>query len=185
MERMSATRITWRDTLLMPEDGNRYEAIAGALYVTPAPTVRHQRVSKKLFTALVRLLEEAGYGEVLYAPVGVEFPDSAEGVQPDIVYVSRERSDIIGEDWIRGAPDLVVEVVSPSTAERDRTIKRKLYERHGVKQYWIVDPDTKTVEVCNFAARTEPAIFAERLTVLAAGTTIGEIDLTEVFSRQT
>ena len=99
MERMSATRITWRDTLLMPEDGNRYEAIAGALYVTPAPTVRHQRVSKKLFTALVRLLEEAGYGEVLYAPVGVEFPDSAEGVQPDIVYVSRERSDIIGEDY--------------------------------------------------------------------------------------
>lgn len=86
----------------MPEDGNRYEAIDGQLYVTPAPTVRHQRISRNLHVALMALLMEPGHGELLYAPVGVEFPETEEGVQPDLLFIRQERLGIVGEDWIRG-----------------------------------------------------------------------------------
>ncbi|MBI4513214.1 MAG: Uma2 family endonuclease [Gemmatimonadetes bacterium] len=97
--------------------------------MTPAPSRRHQRASHRLAVALHRLLEEPGYGEVYEAPFGVEFPGTEEGVQPDLLFVSKERLHIVGEDWIRGAPDLVIEILSPTTASRDREIKRKLYRR--------------------------------------------------------
>jgi Uma2 family endonuclease len=79
----------------LPDDGNRYEAMAGELYVTPAPSVRHQTISKRLQSALMRLLEEPGYGEVWNAPIGVRFPATGEGVQPDILFVSDERRGIV------------------------------------------------------------------------------------------
>lgn len=118
----------------MPEDGKRYEAIDGELYVTAARSRRHQWVSGRLEVELRRLLEQPGHGWVYDAPIGVEFPESEEGVQPDIIFVSRARRERLVEEGIRGAPDLVVEILSPSTAERDLTIKRKLYERQGVAQ---------------------------------------------------
>lgn len=154
VERMPSTRVTWQDVLLAPEDGNRYEAIGGELYMTPPPSFEHQRISHRLAVALHRILEAPGHGVVVAAPVGVEFPDTEEGVQPDLVFVSRERSGIVRRGWIRGAPDLVVEILSPSTAERDLTIKRKLYERQGVAQYWAVDHDEAWVDVWDFAAAT-------------------------------
>jgi Uma2 family endonuclease len=179
---MATSWITWRDTLLMPEDGNRYEAIGGELYVTPAPTVRHQRISANLFLHLSDLLSESGRGLVLYAPVGVEFPDTEEGVQPDIIFISRERMHVVGEDWVRGAPDLVVEILSPSTAERDRTVKRKLYERQGVAQYWVVDPEAESVEVWDFAAGTTQAQeYRDLVPVRVAGAHAGAITLARVF----
>ncbi len=182
MEAMPATWITWRDALLMPEDGNRYEAIGGELYVTAAPSFRHQRISFRLSLALYRLLEEPGLGLLCPAPVGVEIPGTEEGLQPDLVFVSSERLHIIGDDWIRGAPDLVVEILSPSTSERDRGLKRKLYQRHGVKEYWIVDPEAERVEVWNFAGgAAEPQIFSARLPVRFGGALEGEIDLREIF----
>jgi len=92
--------ITWRDVRQTPDDGNRYEAIEGELYPTPAPSVRHQTVSERLERALYRLLEDPGHGQVFHAPVGVEFPATGEGVQPDIVFVSRERRGIVAEYWI-------------------------------------------------------------------------------------
>jgi Uma2 family endonuclease len=144
---MSTARITWQDAQLMPEDCKRYEAIEGELYVTPAPSFRHQRVSLKLALALHRLLEEPGHGIIAAAPVGVEFAESQEGVQPDLIFVSNARRRRVAEEGIRGAPDLVVEILSPGTAERDRTVKKKLYQRQGVAQYWIVDPDGDSVEV--------------------------------------
>lgn len=166
----------------MPEDGKRYEAIDGELYVTPAPSRRHQRVTVNLVAAFLRLLDDPGHGWVYTAPIGVEFPDTEEGVQPDIIFVSKARSEILVEDGIRGAPDLVVEILSPSTAQRDRTIKRKLYQRQGVAQYWVVDPDTESVEVWDFAASaTEPTRFTDRLPVRLGGLEAGEIDLTDIF----
>ena len=164
----------------MPEDGQLYEAIGGDLYVTPAPKPRHGRIAARLVHALYRLLEEPGHGEVLFAPIGVEFPDTEEGVQPDILFIARERLDIIGEDWIIGAPDLVIEILSPSTAKRDRTLKLNLYQRQGVAEYWIVDPETNSVEVWA-AGAVQPATYTDRVPVHAGGNVVGEIELASVF----
>ncbi len=95
MERMALSQITWQDVQQLPDDGHRHEAIEGELYVTPAPTSRHQRISMRLTLLLNRLLVEAGHGELFCAPIGVEFPTTQEGVQPDIVFVSLARRGII------------------------------------------------------------------------------------------
>lgn len=184
VEHMALPEITWQDVPQTPDDGNRYEAIEGELYVTPPPRVRHQRVSLALTLPLRRILVEGGHGELLEAPVGVEFPDAGEGVQPDILFVSNARRGIIAEDWLRGAPDLVVEILSPSTAARDRGLKRRLYERQGVAEYWIVDPAAGAVAVWRFgkaedAPRHERG--TDRLPVRIAGEVVGEIDLADVF----
>ncbi len=185
MERMALSQITWQDVQQLPDDGNRYEAIEGELYVTAAPTLRHQRISRHLLLALHELLGDPDRGELFYAPTGIEFPATEEGVQPDLVFVSSERRGILTDLWIRGAPDLVVEILSPTTARRDRGVKRKLYERQGVEQYWIVDPDSETVEVWTFGQRPSEAPgfhrYAERLPVRLAGETLGEIDLAAIF----
>ena len=166
----------------MPEDGNRYEAIGGELYVTPPPRVPHQEIAMHLVAALFPLLHGAGQGKLFFAPVGVEFPDTREGVQPDILFVSRERLHIIGEDWLRGAPDLVIEILSPGTAARDRNVKLKLYRRHGAAEYWIVDPVGKTVEVWDFAkGATEPLVVSGKLEVRVQGSVVGDIDLSRIF----
>ena len=180
---MALPQITWQDVQQLPDDGNRYEAIAGELYVTPAPTVNHQRIGRRLERALYVLLQDAGLGEVLHAPLGVEFPVTDEGVQPDIMFVSTERRGIIAEDWLRGAPDLIVEILSPTTASRDRGVKLKLYKRQGVEQYWIVDPTDAAVEVWRFEGEPGYERFTERLPVRVGGETVGEIDLEDVFRR--
>ncbi|MGD8699420.1 MAG: Uma2 family endonuclease [Gemmatimonadales bacterium] len=180
---MSITSITWREAQLMPEDGKRYEAVGGKLYVTAAPSWSHQRVSGKMFLALVRLLEEPGHGWVGAAPLGVEFPDSGEGVQPDLLFVSRQRADRLVPEGIRGAPDLLVEILSPSTAERDRTIKRELYQRRGARVYWMVDPDEECVDVCDFESGANyPVRFRDRLPVRLGGRSFGTIALDEIFA---
>ncbi len=185
MEGMPSTSITWQDVLLMPEDGNRYEAIGGELYVTPPPRLRHQEIARNLMDALLPLLQHPGYGELLFAPVGVEFPDTREGVQPDILFVSNERLGIVGDDWLRGAPDLVIEILSPSTAARDRDLKRKLYARHGVAEYWIVDPDSEAVEVWSFAAGSaERRLATDRLAVHVGDSVVGQIDLSRIFTKR-
>jgi len=186
VERMALSQITWQDVQQLPDDGHRHEAIEGELHVTPAPSFRHQRVSQKLEQALLRLLETPGHGIVVHAPVGVEFPSTGEGVQPDIIFVSDARAHLIADEGIRGAPDLVVEILSPTTAHRDRGVKRKLYERQGVDQYWIVDMEAEAVEVWTFGERPSeaPALqrFTDSLPVQLGSELVGEIDLTEVFA---
>ena len=170
----------------MPEDGKRYEAIDGELYVTAAPSRRHQWISGRLFTALNKSLFEPGHGWVYHACIALEFPATEEGVQPDIVFVSKARSETLVEEGIRGAPDLVVEILSPSTADRDRTIKKKLYQRQGVAQYWVVDPDAESVEVWDFESGTEmPARYVDRVPVRLGGQRGGEIQLRDIFSPET
>lgn len=183
MHRMALPQITWQDVRQLPDDGNRYEAIEGELYVTPAPSLRHQAISLRLTLALHELLVESGHGSLWIAPVGVEFPATGEGVQPDLVFVSDGRSGILAEDWMRGAPDLAVEILSPTTAHRDRGMKRKLYERQGVAEYWIVDPEEEAVDRWSFGDETRHARFAERLPVRAGGERVGEIDLKKIFRR--
>ena len=183
LDRMSTTRITWRDAQLMPEDGKRYEAIDGELYVTAAPSRRHQWVSGQLGHELHRLLQDPGHGWVYHAPIGVEFPATQEGVQPDLIFVSRSNAERLVDEGIRGAPDLVVEILSPSTRERDRTIKRKLYERQGVRGYWVVDPDGEWVEVWSFESGAgEAARYEDRLPVTLGDRSFGFIPLTDIFA---
>lgn len=179
---MASTRITWQDVLLAPDDGNRYEAVAGELYVTPPPSYEHQRISARLHIELHRLLEEPGHGVVVYAPVGVEFPDTEEGVQPDLVFVSRARSHIIRRGWIRGAPDLVIEILSPTTAGRDRSVKLDLYRRQGVAEYWVVDPDARAVEVWRFpVGGSSPEIHTHEIPVGVGERIAGVLDLASIF----
>jgi len=147
--RRANVRFTYSDYLQLPED-KRYEILDGELYVVPAPNIRHQRLWKKVYNALIRRLEETGRGEILPAPCDVVFSED-NVAQPDILFVRKERLGIIGEANIREAPDLVVEILSASTRKKDLEIKRKMYARFGVQEYWIVDPDADTVEVLSWS----------------------------------
>jgi Uma2 family endonuclease len=139
-------RWTYADYAALPDDGNRYEIIAGVLYTTPAPGAGHQSVSARLVTFLVTHVEFAGLGRVFAAPVDVELaPDTV--VQPDIVVILSANLDRITPSRIIGAPDLVVEILSPGTAGYDRREKQDAYARAGVGEYWIDDPGAQTVEL--------------------------------------
>ena len=104
----------------------------------------------RLALQLQAILVEPGLGRLWISPVGVEFPATSEGMQPDLVFVSNERRGIIADLTLKGPPDLVIEVLSPGTARRDRGLKHRLYARRGIAQYWIVDPDADAVEVHRF-----------------------------------
>ena len=127
------TRLTYDDYLHFPPDGKRHEIIDGEHYVTPAPSTRHQRISRRLVTAMDVYFRDHPLGEVLNAPLDVILSDF-DVVQPDVVFVSNERTDI-AEDGIRGAPDLAIEILSPSSRRTDEVAKRKLFERVGVREY--------------------------------------------------
>jgi Uma2 family endonuclease len=127
------------------KEGEPYQLIYGRFVKSPSPTVNHQRLVKRLEWRLIPL-EKNGTGELLFAPIDVYFTDT-EVYQPDIIFISKERLSIIKEKVIEGAPDLIIEVLSPSTGYYDLRRKRKVYEASGVKEYWIVDPMEKSVEV--------------------------------------
>ena len=138
--------LTAEDLASLPEDGNRYEIIGGQLIVSPSPAYRHQRVSMKLGNALDTYLTSTGVGEAVAAPMDVRL-SANDVVQPDLLVVLNERSDLIQNRGVFGAPDLVIEIVSPSSIETDFLRKSKLYERFGVREYWIVNPESETVSV--------------------------------------
>jgi len=128
-----------------PEDGNIYEVIDGQLYVSPTPAWIHQRVIARLFFFIAQYVFGNGLGEVVTAPTGLRLDDE-NGIEPDVIYVSNERRGIISERGLEGAPDLVVEVLSPSSATRDRGIKLRRYAASGVPHYWILDPIERKLE---------------------------------------
>lgn len=128
-------------------DGKRYEVIEGELIeMAPAPNFRHQRISKYLFSKLDFFITKRGLGLVQYAPLDVKL-DNTNTVQPDIIYISKQNYSVIDERGVFGSPDLLVEILSPSNTDHDTKRKYKLYERFGVKEYWIVDPKKREVEV--------------------------------------
>ncbi len=139
-------KFTYEDYLLFPDDGRRHELIDGEHFMTPSPSTRHQRISRNLLTLLHNYLRQAKAGEAFDAPTDVLLSD-LDLVQPDLLFISSHRSSIITEKCIQGAPDLVVEIVSETTRKTDEVIKRKLYERYGVQEYWIVDPELEIIKV--------------------------------------
>lgn len=125
-----------------PEDGKRYEVIQGALYVSPPPTWAHQRGLSRLHILVGQHVYSLGLGEIVAAPVGVVLDDD-NGLQPDLVFVSKARAAIITSRGVEGAPDLVVEMLSPSTRTRDLGLKMRRYAAAGVAHYWIGDPQAR------------------------------------------
>jgi Uma2 family endonuclease len=126
--------------------GAPYELIGGDLVMAPAPTPDHQRIIGRLFRLFSGFVEEQALGEVFVSPIDVHLSEH-DTPQPDLVFVATERAEIVGAQHIEGAPDLVAEVLSPSTGYYDLRGKKRLYEHAGVKEYWIVDPVEGSVEV--------------------------------------
>jgi Uma2 family endonuclease len=150
----AATRVklTYDDFVLFPDDGQRHELIDGEHYVNPAPNKPHQRISGRFHLAIGAWLEEHPIGQLFYAPLDVVL-SRFDVVGPDLLYVSNERaSQVLTPAHAAGAPDLVIEIGSPGTRTRDLTIKRQLYERSGVVEYWFVDPKTNVVGVYRLVA---------------------------------
>ena len=139
-------KFTYEDYLLFPDDGKRHELIDGEHYMTPAPSTRHQRISRRLLTAIEEFLKDHKLGEVFDAPCDVVLSD-VDVVQPDLLFISKGRSSIITEKNIQGTPDLIIEILSETTRKTDEVIKRKLYEKYRVREYWIVDPELESVKV--------------------------------------
>jgi Uma2 family endonuclease len=140
-------KLTYEDYLLFPEDGLRHEILDGEHYVTNAPSRWHQKaVANLLYFFMDFLRREPSLGEVYTAPFEVLFSDHNVAL-PDLVFVSRERIGILTDKNVQGAPDLIIEVLSRWTRENDETVKPIIYERFGVREYWLVDPKLQTVRV--------------------------------------
>ncbi len=188
MQRADAepNRLTYEDYLAFPDDGRRHQLIDGEHVVTPAPSLRHQDVLGNLYTALKDYLRERPIGKVYIAPVDVVL-SAASVVQPDLLFVFSDRRDILAGDRIDGAPDLVVEVLSSSTRRLDQGAKRTLYDRFGVRECWLVDPDSETVTVHRRASDGSfpemPPLSREVADVLTTPLLVGfAVGLSELFA---
>ncbi len=160
----------------------RYEVLEGELVMAPSPVPYHQIVLRNIEDRVWGFVKSNQMGEVLSAPCDVVLAQDVV-VQPDLLLLLRSRRGLIGKEAVEGAPDLIVEVLSPSTAERDRTVKRKLYAKYGVHEYWIVDPEAQTIEVLTLGERGyERAGLYTKSEVLESPLLVGlRIPLSEVF----
>jgi len=140
-------KLTHDDFVLFPDDGKRHELIDGEHYVTPSPNTKHQTVSSNLHLLIASWLEANPVGRVFYAPYDVVF-SQFDIVEPDLLYLSNERAaEVITPQNVRGTPEIVVEIASAGTRHRDETVKRRLYERSGVSEYWVVDPEVDVLRI--------------------------------------
>ena len=137
---------TYHDYLNLPEDGKRYEVINGELVMVEAPNTIHQNIIIKIIYEIEDFLRQQKIGKIFCSPTDIKFNDT-NVVQPDILFISKERLNIITENNINGAPNLIMEILSPGTAYYDLIGKKELYEQFGVKEYWIVDPRKQRVDV--------------------------------------
>lgn len=138
---------TYADYLYLPDDNMRYEIIGGNLYMSPAPHPNHQFVLGELFATFQEHVKKNQLGRVYISPIDVVMLPFATPVQPDMLFISRDRLNIITETRIEGSPDLVVEVLSPGNIAHDLETKFKAYADAGVKEYWIVDAENCTIQV--------------------------------------
>lgn len=179
-------RWTYAEYMRLPMSGStRYEVIDGELAVTPAPTSWHQRVAANLMRVLGTFVHKHGLGDLLPGPVDVLFGEG-DYVQPDLVFVQADRIELVSERGIEGSPDLVIEILSPATAERDRGVKLERYRHFGVAEYWIVDLGARAVEVWRLADSVEaPSIVGEgdtlRWTPVDGGPTL-EVAVEEILA---
>ena len=171
---------TVEDYLKLSE-GSPYQLIQGEFVMSPAPSVYHQQISKRIFQILYKNIEISQKGEVFYSPIDV-YLDQENVFQPDLVVVLKDSKAKIEERGIIGAPDIVIEVLSPSSAYYDLVEKKEVYQKYGVKEYWIVDPKRKAVEIYKnhddgfvlaASAKEKGKVYSEILNI--------ELDLDELF----
>jgi len=174
-------RYTYKDYLLIDDD-KRYEILRGGLIMVPAPFTIHQRLLRNIEDILWNFVKEKKLGEVLVAPTDVVLSEDIV-VQPDILFISKEGLDIIKEAAIMGSPDLIVEIISPSSASYDTVEKRDIYEEYVVKEYWLVFPQEKAIEVLALEDGVYRELCKGRKTgVVRSKIIVGlEVDLKEVF----
>ena len=144
-DRLPPGPLTYEDYVELPDDGKRYEILDGELFVSPAPTPRHQRVLFNLASKLREHARDRQLGEILVSPIDLILAPTIIA-QPDILFIRVGRESSVTERAIEAAPELVIEILSPSTGRRDRTTKAKLYARFGVPYYWLLDPGERTFE---------------------------------------
>ena len=173
-------KLTYEDYAKTPDD-ECWELIDGELMMSPSPKRAHQRNQMKLGSRMSFFVEEKDLGEV-YSDFDVVLSNT-DTVRPDLIFIAKDRLHIITEDNVQGAPDLVVEIRSPSTARYDWTVKRELYARHGVKEYWLVDPEAATVAVLllDGGALKVASVYGEKDTLVAAVIDGFSIALADVF----
>jgi Uma2 family endonuclease len=177
-------KLTYEDLLELPADGKRYELIDGDLYVTPASTSRHQAILRNLLLILGNFVHETRQGAVFPAPLDVVLTEN-DVIEPDLLFVAAGRLHLITEPNVAGAPDLAVEIFSPSSRRTDARTKLRLYERHGVREYWLVDPELETIAVYRLedgAYRQQADLALERGDALTSPLFAGlTVSLAEVF----
>lgn len=150
------------DYLLLPEGGPRYQLIEGDFVMAPSPRKSHQEISGGIYVLLLEHIKRDRKGAVMIAPFDV-YLDDHNVYQPDVLFISSAREKkILLDDGVHGAPDLVVEVLSPSTARLDKDSKRRVYARHGVSEMWLIDPELRTVQIYRFKENAErPVAYLE------------------------
>ena len=174
-------KYTYADYLLM-EDEKRYEIYEGELIMVPASATKHQKISWKIEFIMGKFVKENNLGTILDAPTDVVLAEDVI-VQPDILFISKERGDIIKPQAVMGPPDLVVEIASPSTSFYDTVKKRDIYQRYGVKEFWLVFPEEKAIEVMTL----DEGIYREFASAKGSGKVKSkvlaglDVDLMEVF----
>ncbi len=141
----AAGKLTATEYYLLPDDGKRYELIEGNLCEVTGPNRKHQDVSRRLFLLLYNETSKTG-AETYYAPLDVYLSEYTV-LQPDLLVVTKERSERLSDRGVEGAPDIIVEIMSPSTSERDKLLKSRLYAQAGVREYWLVSPEAGIIEV--------------------------------------
>lgn len=148
----SGKKLTYQDFLLFPDDGKRHELIDGVHYVTPSPNLSHQELVGRLHLAIGNFLATRRHlGRVFVAPLDVVM-SNYDVVEPDLLFVAGDQQSILTEANVQGPPALVIEVLSPGTRRRDERLKRRLFDRRGVREYWTVDPKASRVSVCRRSA---------------------------------
>jgi Uma2 family endonuclease len=182
MLRTEPRPFTAADYMSLPEHGPRYQLVDGELYIAPAPNRHHQSISRNIGYLMLDYLDEHPIGVVYYAPFDVQLTDITV-VQPDIAFFSTQRASYLTEHGAEGAPDLVVEILSPKTASLDLGAKREIYARTGVREMWIVEPETRMLKVYRLHenAETPLASLSENDTLTTPLLPGLEIPLAKVF----
>jgi Uma2 family endonuclease len=188
MQPTTAGKLTSDAFLKLPgieDDGRRHELIDGEHVVTPSPATVHQRLVGELYLALAEIVRASDLGEVFLGPFDVVLSNH-DVLEPDLLVVLEDQAEIVTGKHVRGAPAVVIEVLSPGTRRRDLTTKRAIYARSGVREYWIVDPEARSVRVCRWRAGRESV---DDRTAGAGGILVSEllpgleIDLSGLFAR--
>lgn len=161
--------LTAEDYRLLPETGPRYQLIEGGLFMAPAPNRYHQDISANLQFIIQGYLERHPIGKLYDAPFDV-YLDENDVFQPDLVFVSEANYGVLTDAGVEGAPDLVIEILSPKTAHLDKKSKRRVYARCGVKELWFVDPDTRLIHIYHLQKDAErpAATYSEKDTFTSA-----------------